>query len=646
MITFFRRILNSKIGLLLAFVLLGVIALGFAAMDVQNLGGFGTNTGAGGPVAEVAGEEVPQSELANRVDQEWRTARQQQPTLDIAAFVAQGGAEQTLERIVNGMALQAFAQANGMRVSERLVEGRIASIPAFQGPSGKFDQAIFRQILASERISEAQLRADIARETLVNQLMGPIVGAAQVSQQLATPYANLLLERRTGQFALIPATALPEGAEPTAQEIQTYYQRNIQRFTIPQRRVVQYAAFDKSKVAEAARPTDAEIAQTYNANRAQYAARETRDLTQVIVADQAGANAIAERVRGGATLAAAAQAAGLEATTIGDVEKAALAGQSSQAVADAAFSAAEGAVAGPVRSALGWHVVRVEDVAQIAGRSLEQAREEIAAELTTSKAANAMADLVTNIENAVSEGASFTEVAQQFGLTPVRSPAVTSNGMNPDAPQATPAPELTAVLQAAFEAEQGDDPQVASLPGDTGYVLWGLESIVPATPRPLAQVRDTVARSVVLERQQRAARTAAREVVAKINRGTSMAQALRETGLTLPPSETVAGTRSELTSQQGRLAPPIALMFSMAEDSAKQLEAPNNQGFLVVYLDEVVEGDASKSPEVIAATRAGLGRVAGQEYAEQFTNAVRAAVGTTINTEGVAAAKRQISGGQ
>lgn len=643
MITFFRRILNSKIGIILAFVLLGVIAVGFAATDIQNLGG--TPTGAGGAVAEVAGEEVPQTELAMRVDQEWRTARQQQPTLDLATFVAGGGADQTLERIVNGMALQAFAHANGMRVSDRLVDGRIASIPAFQGATGKFDPAVFRQVLASERVSEAQIRADIARETLVNQVMGPIVGASQVPQQIALPYANLLLERRQGQFGLIPASAMPAGAPPTAQEMQTFYQRNIQRFTIPQRRVVRYAVFDASKVADAGPPTDAEIAQTYAAKRAKYAARETRDLSQVIVIDQAGANAIAQRVRGGATMAAAAEAAGLEATTLNDTEKAALATQSSQAVADAAFAAAEGAVAGPVRSPLGWHVLRVEDTAQIAGRTLAEARDQIVTELTASKTANAMSDLVTSIEDEVSGGASFAEVAQKFGLAVVTSPAVTSNGMNPDAPQATPAPELTSVLQAAFEAEQGDDPQVSSLPANAGYVLWGLDSIVPATPRPLASVRDVVSRQVVLERQQRAARTAARQAVAKINRGMPIAQAMRETGLTLPPLESVGGTRSELTSQQGRLAPPIALMFSMAKSTAKQLEAPNNGGFLVVYLNEVVKGDASKNQPVIAATRRGLSQVAGQEYAQQFSRAVRAAMDTTINKEGLAAAKRQIIGG-
>lgn len=647
MITFFRRMLNSKVGVILAFVLLGVIAVGFAATDIQNLaGGGGAPTGSGGAVAKVDGTEVPQSELTDRVDQEWRSERQQQPTLDKASFVAGGGVDRTLDRIVNGMALQAFAEANGMRVGTRLVDGRIASMAAFQGPNGKFDQTIFRQILASQRVSEAQIRGDLARETLVNQLMGPIVGASQVSQQVARPYADLLLERRTGQFGLIPATAMPAGDTPTAQELQTYYQRNIQRFTIPQRRVVNYAVFDQTKVADKAKPTDAEIAAAYQADRAKYAARETRDLSQVIVADQAGANAIAQRVRGGATPAAAASAAGLEATTLDAVDKAALAGQSSSAVADAAFAADRGSVAGPVRSPLGWHVIRVEGVEQIAGQTLAQARDSIAAELTKTKAANAMADLVSDIESEASGGASFSEVARKFGLTAVTSPAVTANGMNPDQPQVTPTPELTAVLKAAFEAEQGDDPQVASLPENAGYVLWGLDSVVQATPRPLASIRDAVSQQVVAERQQRAARTVARQVVAKINGGTPIAQALRETKLSLPAVDTVSGTRSELTSQQGRLPPPLAMMFSMKEGSAKQIEAPQNQGFIIVFTEKVVPGDSSKRPEVVNATRAGLAQITGQEYAEQFTRAVRAQMNATTNPAAVAATKRQISGGQ
>ena len=41
-----------------------------------------------------------------------------------------------------------------------------------------------------------------------------------MSQKLALPYASLLLERRQGQIALIPAAAVPAGPAPTDAEVQ------------------------------------------------------------------------------------------------------------------------------------------------------------------------------------------------------------------------------------------------------------------------------------------------------------------------------------------------------------------------------------------------------------------------------------------
>src|SRR3546814_12058651 len=75
------------------------------------------------------------------------------------------------------------------------------------------------------------------------------------------------------------------------------------------------------RVADAAKPSDAEIAQAYSQQKDRFAAKETRTLKQVIVADRAAADALAKKVASGTAIDAAARAAGLEASTIPDVEK-------------------------------------------------------------------------------------------------------------------------------------------------------------------------------------------------------------------------------------------------------------------------------------------------------------------------------------
>ncbi|RZL53752.1 MAG: peptidylprolyl isomerase, partial [Sphingomonas sp.] len=294
MLSFFRRIINSKAGIVVTFIVLGVIALAFAAGDITGLAGNGTSL-SGNSVATVGGEKVTATELRGRVQTELQAAsqeaaRQQQPAPTMQQLLDQGGLQATLDRTINGLALEAFGRGQHMVVSKRSVDGVIASIPGLRGPNGQFDPANYQRLLADQKLTDAQVRTDIARDIIAQQLMLPTQGATQVPMKVALPYASLMLEKRSGQVAFVPAKAVDTGPAPTDAEQQAFYRRNIQRYTVPERRVVRYAVVTPDQVKARAVPTDAEIAAAYNQQRSRFAAAEKRDISQVVVADQGGAN--------------------------------------------------------------------------------------------------------------------------------------------------------------------------------------------------------------------------------------------------------------------------------------------------------------------------------------------------------------------
>src|SRR5690606_13355325 len=108
--------------------------------------------------------------------------------------------------------------------------------------------------------------------------------------------------------------------------------------------------------------TEKEIADLYKANAARFAATETRRFMQVIAPDQAAANAIAAKIRGGTPLAVAAQAAGLTAASSGDVTQPAYASLTNAAAAKNAFAASRGDVLGPTQTDLGWSVAQLDAI--------------------------------------------------------------------------------------------------------------------------------------------------------------------------------------------------------------------------------------------------------------------------------------------
>lgn len=648
MFSLIRRIINSRVGVLVTFGVLAVIALAFAAGDVTGLSGR-TGILGGEGVARVGSRSVATTDLRRRVQDELRSVRQQQPEADMAALVNAGAVEGLLDRLVTGVALEEFGEDQGMRVSRALIGSELKNIPAFRGPTGQFDQQAYERLIAQQGLTDRQVQAEIARETMAQFLIVPTIGASQVPATLALPYASLLLEQRRGVVSLIPFSSVPAGPAPSDAEANDWYRRNIARYTVPERRVMRYVTVTPETVKAQATPTDAEIRQQYQADAGLYQARQTRDVTLVTVLSQAGANALAAKVKGGTGIAEAARAAGLDPRTVTAADQKTLAASTSDAFAAAAFGAARGAVVGPVRGTLGFVVGRVDAVGQVAGKSLDQARGEIIAKLTTQKSNAAIQKLRDAIEDSLADNANINEVASEQKLTVQATPALLANGTDPDAAGKPADPALLAIAQAGFAAEEGDTPTTAPLAQgaaaqDGSFVVVALDRVVPAAPRPLAQVRERVVADIVADRRRREARRIADAVLAKVRGGTSLADAIRQTGLNAPAPRPLAATRSQLNAQQ-QVNPLLALLFTTRQGAAQKVESPTGDGWAILQVQRVIPGDARGKPQVVNATRGDLGRVIGQEYVQQFTRAVTSSLGVKRNQGAIDALKKDLLGG-
>lgn len=642
MLTNFRRIIFSTPGKIVALLLLVALGVGFAMMDVQNLGVGGPS--ANGALVQVGDKKLTQQEMQDRLNNALERVRQQQPMLDMAQFVRTGGFDQVLNQVIDGMALEEYAAEHGMVVSPAAIDGQIASIPAFQGFDGKFSQQRFDQFLSEQRITAEQVRSDIRRETLVQWLMAPIANPGPVPAELALPYASLMLERRKGSVGYVPIGAIAPGNPPTEAELQAYYKKNVGRYTLPERRVVRYAVVTPTQFEAGAKATEAEIAAEYKKNAAQYAASTRRNLAQTIVADENAAKAIAAKVKAGTSMADAAKAAGLQASTVPNAEKEAFARASSPAIANAAFAGAQGTVVGPLRSQLGWHIVKVEGIEQVAGKSLDQVRGELAETIAKTKLATALADVRAKIDSEIAGNATFDELVAGSKLKAETSAPLFPDGRATTGGETAPDPTLAQIAQAGFSMEPTDDPQLVALGSEGAFALVKTDRVVAAAPRPLAEIRPTVADDLVRSRQLDGARKAANAIVAKLTKGMPIAQAMKESGLTLPPIQPLDASRGQLAQMGDQLPPPVRLMFSMAEKKAKAIPAPERGGYWIVQLDDIEEGNAKGNAALIGQTRGQLGQLIGNEYVEQFAAAARKAVKVKRNEAAIAALKAQLSG--
>ena len=622
MLAFFRRLSKSKIGnWIMALVLVAILG-GFALADLSNFGtgipGFGLPSTT---LAKVGSQDVNEAEFSQAMERHLQQVRQENPSADYKSIL--GDFDPLLGQLIDQHAIIAFADKYGFTISKRLVDAEIANLPGVKGLNGKPDVRAYQQLLQQNRLSDAEVRQRLSAEIAGRYLLLPLTAEARVPSGVATPYAQMLLEEREGEAAVVPFTSFITGLKPNDADLQRYYAANRARYVVPEQRLIRFAKITADQVS-AATATDQEIEAYYKANQATYAAKETRDVTQVVVPDQATANAIAARAKGGQALAAAAAPAGAKAAVSSpkDQTKDAFASAAGASAANAVFAAPSGAVVGPVQSDFGWVVAKVDSVKEIGGKSLAAAKPEIAAKLNDVKRKEALEDLVGKIQDAIDDGRNFAEAVALGKLTATTSPLVVANGTSrTDAAYKLPA-EFTPALKAGFDIAPTDEPEVVALPDKSGYVMVSPQQVVAAAPAPLTSIRDRVTAEWTMGEGLARAKKAADTLAAQASQGGSLAAAVKQLGVALPV-QPLKARRIQMSQANPQVVPALRTLFSIPTGKAKMVPDTQRRGYFVVKVNKVEQANALAAIPFVGRMRAEIQQQNADDYARQFVGAMR-----------------------
>ncbi|HSJ79505.1 MAG TPA: SurA N-terminal domain-containing protein [Erythrobacter sp.] len=645
MLSFFRRFFQSKIGLPIFLAFLALMALAFAAADIGGNATFG-GVSSSDRAAVVGGEGVPLSDLTVAANTALSQVREQNPTLTMPEFVAQGGLDEVITQLIDRYTVGNYGEKYGLRAGQNLVNSEILKIGAFRGLTGEFDVQAYQAALRQRGLNDAIFRRDLVDGLIEQQLLQPAVAVPQLPEKIARQYAALVLEKRKGEIALIPSATFAPAGNPTDAQLTAWYNDNRSQFIRPERRTLRFAVFGEDQLEVNAAPTAAEIAARYKRDAARYQASERRAVTAFVVPTQDAARALVTRIRGGVSLEAAAREAGFSASPAELRDRETMSGATSFAFAEAAFKAAEGGIVDPAQGTLGWYVARVDRIERNPARTLAQATPEITEQLTTEKRGAAVADLTAEIENEIDGGTALAEVAKAYGLTVETTPALLANGQAFGQPQAQIVPQLFPVLSTAFQMEESE-PQLAQVGDSQEFVIFEVARIEEAAAPPIAQVREAAIAGWKRAQGATLAKAAAERIMAKARGTSTLSAAIAAENKPGIEREVIDLSRRQLlASQQGNLPPPLVLMFSMAEGSVKLLEAPRNLGWYVVALEDISTSPVDSEPGLVQQTRQQLGAALSDEYRRQATAAMRTELGVTRNDAAIAALRRQLAGEQ
>lgn len=601
-------------------ILLGLLIVGLAGFGIGNFGGT-TRT-----VGSVGTAEITVDDYARAFDDERRRVAAETGTMPaIPDALADGMGDRVLARLVIAAALENEATRIGLSVGDATLRRELRAAPVFAGPEGGFDRDAYALWLDNRGMTadafEADLRADLARGLLLDA----VAGGVRPRPAYADLLLSLIAERRDIAWAPVAADLLDAPVPaPTEDQIAAWYRDNAAAYTAPETRGVTFAALTPEAMIATMAVDEATLRDAYAARADRYDIPERRLVERLVFPDAAAARAARDRLAtGAADFAALAAERGLEPADIdlGEVRR----GDLAPAAAEAVFGLAEPGVAGPVDSALGPALFRVNAILARRVTPFEDARDELARELLADRAEREIAGASEELADLLAGGATLEDLAAETAMT--LGTARLAAGEPASGIAADPA------LRAAAEtAEPGDFPELQPLDGGGVFALR-VDAVDPPALQPLDAVRDRVAAD------WRAAETARRLAERAAALRDRLAAGADWAALGLTP-RTIADATRDATPPG---APPglVAAAFAAPAGAAGLVPGPVPALFRVTAVTPPDPDDP-----MLAALSDALGQAGAQgradDIARLFAEAARAGAETRLDRTAIDAVNAQL----
>jgi peptidyl-prolyl cis-trans isomerase D len=600
-------------------LLFALLALSFVAWGVGDVVRGGVSRG---PAIEVGKTAI----TANEVTTEFkREVERLQPLFGgkLSAEDARkmGMMERTIDSLITRSLIDEASRSLGLVANDESILRAIASNPAFRSSSGQFDRELFRSRLSRIGFNEDSfMRAE--RSNMVRNQMASTLGAGIAAPAaLLTPLLHWREERRVAEIIVVRDESVPLPAAPEVSVLEAYYKENTSRFMAPEYRALTVLLLRPADVAGGIAIDDAMIGEAYQQRQEEFNTPERRQVSQIVVDGQAAAARAGDMVTQGKSLEAISKALDSQIIDLGAVEMRDL----PEGLAEAVFKLPAGGTGQPVKTALGWHVVKVGQIQPGRVRTLAEARGQLEQDLQREKSLDGLSELANKVEDALGGGATLEEAAKRHNLKVVKFPAVDASGRGPNGKAVADLPKSDQFLDVAFQTDPNTESPLTEV-RNNGYFLLRVDGVTPPAPKPLAEVKAEVLATWQAERRHELARQKADALAEKLKAGTPAATVAQAAGLKIETSQPFNREPGE-----GSTLPPAVVAELFRVQPGGIAVGSQQSATLVARLARIEPFDSKANPPITDAGRRRVSQALGADIADQYLSALNTRFGVKVD---------------
>jgi peptidyl-prolyl cis-trans isomerase D len=608
--------IRTRAGSIVVKVLFGLLILSFGFWGIYTRSDYYQAHSPDTVVAAVGADSIRAEDLQQALEPALERLRAQFGTaIDPRQVKQLGILDRLLGQLIDRSLVDQEAAKLGLDVSDEAIRNTIYANPAFRGPDGTFDRQLFAQVLSMNRLSEdqlvARLRHDIPRSDLL-QAITTGVGMPRPVVDALYRYRN---EKRLADIVAFPAASVTDIGEPSPTDLEKFYEAHPNFFRAPEYRSFSIASLSPTDLEQPGEIAEDELRKNYEERKDEFETPDRRDIQQILSPSEEKANeAEAALASGKHWNEVAATIAGQDPETI---DLGLLSRQEiPHELGDVAFDLALNQPSQPIKSPLGWHILRVVRIEPAATQSFDQVKPQIEAELKRQNAVDRLDKIGNQADDALAGGAALADVAAKFQLKTATVAASDEGGRDPEGKAVTLSVPSDEILKTVFATNQGDTSRIIDMKDGSIFAVH-VDKITPPTVRPLAEVKGQAVAVWQAEQKREAATQRAEALAAAVTPGLALAKAARGKGLTLLPEAPLSRGNTPGQTVSSAL---VAKLFEAKPGDV--VTASDETGGYVAQLKEI------QSPETIPdEAAAGLSdQLAGEArvgIADEFTGALR-----------------------
>ncbi len=608
--------IRGRAGSIIVKILFGLLIVSFGLWGIYTRSDYYSGHSPDTVVAAVGDRNIRAEDLQRALEPALERLRTQFGTSIDPRQVKQLGILDTLlGQLIDRSLMDQEAARLGLEISDEAVRGAIYANPAFRGPDGRFDRQLFAQVLAMNRLSEeqlvARLRHDIPRSDLLQAITVGIAMPRPVVEALYR-YRN---EKRLADIVAFPAASVTDIGQPSDADLSKFYDSHPDLFRAPEYRGFAIASLSPGDLEQPGDIAEDELRKEYEQRKDEFETPDRREIQQILAPSEEKAKE-----------AEAALAAGKEwkevATTIAeqDPETIDLGPLSRQEIphelGDVAFELPLNQPSQPIKTPLGWHILRVVKIEPAATQSFDQAKPQIAAELKRQKATDRLDKIGNQADDALAGGTVLADVAAKFQLKTATLAASDEGGRDPEGKAIALPVGSDEVLKAVYATNQGDTSRIMDMKDGSIFAVH-VDKITPPQVRPLPEVKGQAVAAWQAEQKREAATRRAETLAAAVNPGLPLAKAASDKRLTLLPA-----TPLSRSAAPGQTVSPALVAKLFAAKPGDVVTASDDTGSYAAQLKEI-QSPETVSDEAAAGLSDQLASEAKIGVAGEFTEALR-----------------------